>query len=89
MEVICIEKEAYYKLLKEVIQFVSKTKEEKFVWINEKEAMIKLNISSKSTLQKLRDTDAIRFSQPSRKVILYDIRSIEEYLDKFSNRMVK
>jgi len=33
-------------------------------------------------LQKLRDTGSIRFSQPEKRIILYDIDSIYAYLEK-------
>jgi hypothetical protein len=46
------------------------------------EAMEKLRITSKTTLQKLRDTGVIRFSQPEKKIILYDSHSIDQYLAK-------
>ena len=51
-------------------------------WIDGQEAMHMLRITSKTTLQKLRDEDAIIFSQPMKKVILYDRYSIEAYLEK-------
>jgi len=41
-----------------------------------------LRITSKSTLQKIRDEGKIRFSQPEKKIILYDLDSINEYLNK-------
>ena len=41
-----------------------------------------LGIKSKGTLQKLRDEGKIRFSQPEKKIILYDRESIEQYLEK-------
>jgi len=36
----------------------------------------------KTTLQKLRDEGKIRFSQPEKKIILYDSLSIDSYLEK-------
>jgi len=54
-------------------------------WINDEEAMTALNIKSKTTLQKLRDEGKIRFSQPQKKIILYDKSSIDEYLDKHAH----
>jgi len=48
-------------------------KEEK--WILVEDALKLLGIG-KTTLQKLRNEGKIIFSQPSRKVILYDIQSI-------------
>lgn len=51
-------------------------------WISTDEAMQKLRISSKTTLQKLRDEGKIRFSQPEKKHIVYDVDSINEYFEK-------
>jgi len=83
MEVICLEDEAFYALIEQVVQRIKEKegiKEDK--WISPEEAMRKLRIASKTTLQKLRDTGAIRFSQPEKKIILYDINSIYQYLEK-------
>lgn len=83
MEVICLEEEAFYKLFEKVVQHVStKQKDEPFKWIDGDEAMQLLNISSKTTLQKLRDEGKIRFSQPQKRVIVYDRNSIDDYLEK-------
>jgi hypothetical protein len=83
MEEICLQDEAFYKLLEEV---VGRIKDKQNVtsdkWISGEEAMKKLRITSKTTLQKMRDTGAIRFSQPEKKIILYDTTSIDEYLEK-------
>jgi len=45
------------------------------------QAMRMLRITSKTTLQKFRDEGKIRFSQPEKKIILYDTDSINEYLN--------
>jgi hypothetical protein len=85
MEVICLEDLAFYTLIEEVVKRVKEKngiKEDK--WISGTETMTKLRITSKTTLQKLRDTGAIRFSQPEKKLILYDTESINEYLEKHS-----
>lgn len=80
-----MEKEDLLKMIEEVVERI-KTKngitEDR--WINDKEALRLLRISSKTTLQKLRDTGAIRFSQPAKKHIVYDRESILAYLDKHS-----
>ena len=85
MDVIVIESEAFYKLLEEA---VSRIKEKHNInedkWISGEEAMKKLRITSKSTLQKWRAEGRIRFSQPDKKIILYDTDSINEYLSKHS-----
>jgi mevalonate pyrophosphate decarboxylase len=51
-------------------------------WIDGEEAMRYMRITSKTTLQKLRDEGKIRFSQPFPKMILYDIDSIDAFLEK-------
>lgn len=86
MEVICLEDEAFYALVEAVVSRLKARegiKEDK--WISTEEAMTKLRIKSKTTLQKLRDEAKIRFSQPEKKIILYDSDSIQEYLDRHSN----
>ena len=81
-EIICLESKAFYQLVEEVIQRLSPLKSlEKEKWINAELAMSVLGISSTTTLQKLRDDGKIRFTQPSRKVILYDRESIDDYLE--------
>lgn len=82
MEVICLQDEAFYMLIEEVVNRIKEKngiKEDK--WISSEEAMQKLRISSKTTLQKLRDEGKIRFSQPEKKLILYDVDSIYQYLE--------
>jgi hypothetical protein len=83
MEVICLQDTAFYSLIEEV---VLRIKEKQNIvsdrWISREECMSKLRISSLTTLQKLRDTGAIRFSNPAKKLILYDQISINEYLEK-------
>jgi len=83
MEVICIESVAFYALVEEAVKRIKEQhgiKEDK--WISGEEAMKKLRISSKTTLQKMRDEGVIRFSQPEKKIILYDTDSINLYLEK-------
>lgn len=83
MQVICLQDEAFYALINEVVERIKEKnniKEDK--WISAEEAMKKLRISSKTTLQKLRDEGKIRFSAPERKLILYDTESIYAYLEK-------
>ena len=83
MEVICLQDQAFYLLIEEVIERI---KEKQNItgdkWISGEEAMAKLRITSKTTLQKLRDEGKIRFSQPERKLILYDLDSINKYIEK-------
>ncbi|MEP7165220.1 MAG: helix-turn-helix domain-containing protein [Ferruginibacter sp.] len=83
MEIICLEEAAFYKLVEQVVERLNNSKgEKKEKWISDEEAMGLLHIKSKTTLQKLRDEGKIRFSQPQRKLILYDRDSIDEYIEK-------
>ncbi|HRH03864.1 MAG TPA: helix-turn-helix domain-containing protein [Bacteroidia bacterium] len=83
MNVICLEEEAYYSMIEEVVARLKEKqqlKEDK--WISDVEAMALLKISSKTTLQKFRDEGKIRYSQPQKKIILYDRDSIIKFLEK-------
>jgi len=85
MNVICLEDDAFYTLIDRVVKRIKEKhdiKEDK--WISGEEAMQKLRITSKTTLQKFRDEGRIRFTQPDKKIILYDTDSINDYLDKHS-----
>jgi len=81
MEVICFQDEAFYRLVESVVYRMKEKQSAPGVkWISGEEAMELLHIKSKTTLQKLRDEGKIRFSQPEKKMILYDVDSINEYL---------
>lgn len=85
MEVICLEHTAFYLLVDRIVERIKEkhnVKSDK--WISTEEAMEKLRISSKTTLQKLRDEGKIRFSQPEKKHIVYDVDSINEYFEKYA-----
>tara|TARA_Y100000815_G_C12957873_1_gene355503 strand:- start:3 stop:299 length:297 start_codon:yes stop_codon:yes gene_type:complete len=83
MEVICIQTEAFYALVDEVYEYCKQKDDRKeSKWVNDKVAMGLLEIKSKATLQKYRDEGRIRFSQPTKRKILYDRDSIDEYLEK-------
>jgi hypothetical protein len=84
LEIICLESEAFFKLLDEVIKKLKPAHtgtDDK--WISGPEAMRMLRIKSKATLQKMRDEGVIRFSQPEKRIILYDVSSILAYLEDF------
>ena len=88
MEIICLEEEAFYALIEKV---VSQLKEKHQVnvdkWVSASEAMSILRIKSKTTLQKLRDEGKVRFSQPEKKIILYDSDSLIDFLEKNSQEI--
>jgi hypothetical protein len=83
MKVICLEDVALYALVDQVVARLNeKNNVVQDKWIDDQEAMRLLGIKSKTTLQKLRDEGRIRFSQPQKKIILYDRDSIQSYLEK-------
>lgn len=82
MEVICLQDDAFYQLIEEVVDRIKeKQKITQDKWISAERVMEILNIKSKTTLQKLRDEGSITFTQPQKKIILYDYDSIMKYLD--------
>lgn len=82
MNVICLHDEAFFTLVEEVVERVREKRNIQFDrWILPEEAMKVLGIKSKTTLQKLRDEGKIRFSQPQKKIILYDRLSLVQYLE--------
>lgn len=87
MNVICLEDAAFDALIDKVIarvkESVANTSPDP--WVSGEEAMGMLRITSKTTLQKLRDEGKIRFSQPEKKLILYDTASIHAYLNQHAN----
>ena len=90
MQVICLEDEAFHSLLERAVQRIldkQSVKEDK--WISGEEAMRMLRISSKTTLQQRRDNGDIRYSQPEKKILLYDKDSILEYLEKHAKNTFK
>jgi hypothetical protein len=83
MEVICLDEPAFYALLEKVVEHVRAQAGggQPEQWVDP-EAMSILKIKAKSTLQQLRDEGRIRFSQPHKRVILYDRLSLYEHLEK-------
>jgi len=68
-----LETEAFYSLIEEVVSRIrEKDNLQHDKWVQSQEVMEMLGIKSKSTLQKLRDEGKIRFSQPQKRIILYD-----------------
>jgi len=85
MQVICLEEKAFYELVEQVVERLKeKNNVTRDKWVSNEEAMRLLNIKSKTTLQKLRDEGKIRFTQPEKKIILYDRDSIDIYLNNHS-----
>lgn len=82
MNIICLEDKAFYALIEAVVNRIENKLQHHEKWISDAQAMHLLNIKSKTTLQKLRDEGKIRFSQPQKKIILYDYHSINAYLEQ-------
>ena len=83
MERINMEQTDFTRMIEGIVeQIVKKYNAPLDRWIDGEECMRLLRISSTTTLQKLRDQQAITFSQPMKKVILYDRLSVEAYLEK-------
>ena len=96
MEVIVFEKDTYYKMIsemkKEMKEAVKEAKLEALKlakkddresqWVSKKDAMAVLMIKSSVTLQKLRDTMQITFSQAENsKTIIYKKQSLFDYIN--------
>jgi len=86
VEVICLESDAFYALIDEVITRLREIdNQQQDKWIQDQEVMRMLGVKSKVTLQKLRDERKIRFSQPQKRIILYDRESVLEYIETHAN----
>lgn len=88
MEIITLEKSAFYTLLRSAVEELEQHFGKEEPWIDTQEAMQILNVKSMSTMQKLRDHDAITFSQPQKKIILYYKPSLYAYLAAHSNKTI-
>lgn len=82
-DVICLKTSAFYALLDEVIAHIDEKHKllQDAKWIDGDKAMELLNITSRTTLQNIRDNGKIRFSKTSPKNILYDRESVMNYID--------
>lgn len=87
MEVVCLEEEAFYTLIEKVVERLKAyNPDSKVKWISDEDAMKRLTIKSKTSLQKLKNEGEIRYSQPFTKVILYDVDSIDAYLERKASK---
>lgn len=78
INIICLESEALTSLVKRVSE---ELKQDDFPWIDEKEAMLHLRITSKTTFQKYRDSGNIDFRRISKKHIVYRRKSILDFIE--------
>jgi len=84
VEVICLQSEALYKLVDDVVEKMMEQRQEQPEWLSGDETMELLKITSRTTLQKLKNEGHIKFSQPMKKLVLYHRQSILDYLEKHS-----
>ena len=90
MEVICLQDRAFYQLIDEVVERVmEKHQVSEPPWVSPEEAMSILNVKSKTTMQELRDTGRVRFSQPSPKRVVYSRQSLYDYLEEHAKETFK
>ncbi len=86
MNVICLEEKAFHTLLSEVRKMLleqnTSPAEPEWKWVAEEKAKELLNVKSRSMMQELRDNGEVRFSQPRKRIILYDRDSINDYLER-------
>ena len=84
MEVICLEDSAINVLIEKVVERIKGQQgKQENKWISGAEAIKKLRITSKTTLQKLREEGKIGYSQHEKKILLYDVYSIRDYIEDF------
>lgn len=90
MEIIVFEKEAYYRLQRELIRMfqdalkeATSKKDSDNDWLSEEEASKLLPYKSKKKWHQLRNSGSIRFMQFGRK-ICYSRKSILDFMDKHS-----
>jgi len=86
MEIIVFEKDTYWKMQAQLMQMFQKTIQEATApaddWITTEQAKALLGVKSKSKMQELRDTNAIKFSKHGKKTIMYSKKSVLEFLKK-------
>lgn len=79
-KLICLKDELFFEFVDEVVKRVAPSVQ-RDKWVSGEEAMRLLNIKSKTSLQRYRDEGRIRFTQPDKRVILYDRDSIDAFLE--------
>lgn len=82
MNVICLEEDAFYELVKQVVEKLKdKNENSEPEWIDGAEAMHLLKCK-KTKLQSLRNEGSIEYSQPNKKTVVYHRPSLVAYLQK-------
>lgn len=78
-----VSEEQLRELLTDIVANIAKQPSEK-IWVTQSKAMELLGLKSKTSMKKLRDTGAIEYTQPMKKIILYKYESIMNYLENYS-----
>ncbi len=82
-EIISLESSAFHALIDKVLAYVKDAHDLNDTdWLSTQRAMELLQITSPTTLSRLRNEGKIKYSQPMHKIILYSRQSILDYLDK-------
>lgn len=82
-KIISLNSDAFLALIDKIVTYVKQAHDlQDNDWLSTEQAMNLLQISSPTTLSKLRNEGQIRYSQPMHKLILYSRTSILAYLDK-------
>lgn len=84
MDLILIESQAFYALLDQTLTHIEENLKHRQLpkWLSQEQTMEVLNIKSLTTMQSIRNNGLIRYTQPMKKLILYDRDSVMEYLEK-------
>lgn len=83
LNIICLDSEAFYALIDEVVQHIENKSKSKYPkWVETEDAKEILHIKSDTKLKELRDEGAFRYTKPNPKLVLYHRDSLYEYLDK-------
>lgn len=84
MNVIVLEDKAFYELYDRLVADIKEklSLKPRDKWIDCDEAMSMLKIKSKTTLQKFRDEGQIRYSELGPRMFLYDVDSIDAFIEK-------
>lgn len=77
--IICLDAETFKSMVKELAMEIREDDQDP--WIDEKETMRLLRISSKTTFQKYRETGDIDFRRLSTKHIVYRRRSVLNFIE--------
>ena len=94
MKTVNMQESDLYSLLENVINYVIDYVQKQALehnkynvtWISQQSAMKLLQISSLSTLLKIRSKSNIRYTKLSNKIVLYDKSSILDFLNDCSNQ---